>query len=139
MSIGSQPVSHFRFCPLCAAPLEPVPDGPDEGRPRGPTGHFVHYENPAVTVSPGDAVRREVAEETGLEVEPERILGGFASRYGDDGRWTVDIGFECRVTGGAWRLDPESTDAAWHPLDEMPDLAFAGERAGHAALRAARG
>ena len=29
----------------------------------------------------------------------------------------------------------ESTDAAWHPLDRMPRLAFAGERAGLAALR----
>jgi 8-oxo-dGTP diphosphatase len=168
-------VSHFRFCPLCAATLEPIPDGPDQGRPRCPTGHFVHYENPAVTVfgfvrddrdryltlrrarepyagrwdlpggfvepgeTPADAIRREIDEETGLAVQPERIIGGFASQYGDDGRWTVDIGFECRVTGGAWRLDPESSDAAWHPLGEMPELAFAGERAGHAALRAARG
>lgn len=82
-----------------------------------------------------DGVRREVREETGLDVEPERLLGAFASRYGDGGRWTVDVGFECTVTGGTWRLDPESTDAAWHPLDELPRLAFAGERAGLAALR----
>ncbi|MEZ5121198.1 MAG: NUDIX hydrolase [Solirubrobacterales bacterium] len=161
----------FRFCPLCAAPLEPVADGPDAGRPACPTGHFVHYDNPAVTtfgfvrddrgrylalrrarepfaghwdlpggfVEPGEtpaqALRREVREETGLDVEPGRLLGAFASRYGDGGRWTVDVGFECAVTGGTWRLDPESTDAAWHPLDELPRLAFAGERAGLAALR----
>lgn len=93
-------------------------------------GGFVE---PAET--PADAIRREIREETGLEAEPERILGAFASRYGDDGRWTVDIGFECRVTGGRWRLDPESSDAAWHPLGELPRLAFAGERAGLAVLR----
>ncbi|UGS37629.1 NUDIX hydrolase [Capillimicrobium parvum] len=162
----------FRFCPLCAAALRPVPAGPDSGRPSCPEGHFVHYENPAVTAfafvrdeggryltlrrarepyagswdlpggfvepgeTPADAIRREVREETGLDVGPERILGAFASQYGDDGRWTVDIGFECAVTGGRWRLDPESTDAAWHAVDELPRLAFAGERAGLLALRA---
>ena len=40
----------FRFCPLCATALQPIADGPDTGRPACPAGHFVHYENPAVTV-----------------------------------------------------------------------------------------
>jgi len=168
-------VPDYRFCPLCAAPLQRVADGPDEGRPACPEGHFVHYDNPPVTAfafvrdeqgrylalrrarepyagswdlpggfveageTPADAIRREIAEETGLTVDVERILGAFASRYGDDGRWTVDVGFECAVTGGHWTLDPESSDAAWCPLDELPPLAFAGERAGLAALRGARG
>lgn len=162
----------FRFCPLCASPLRPVPDGHDAGRPGCPRGHFVHYDNPAVTAyafvrdeqgrylvleraqepffaqwdlpggfvesgeTPGDAIVRELREETGLEVEVERILGAFASRYGDDGRWTVDVGFECRVTGGSFRLDAEKSDAAWLALDELPRLAFHGERAGLEALRA---
>jgi NAD+ diphosphatase len=43
-------VADFRFCPLCAAPLEPLPAGHrDAGRPACPTGHFVHFDNPAVT------------------------------------------------------------------------------------------
>lgn len=39
----------YRFCPLCAAKLEPLAGGEDAGRPACPTGHFVHYDNPAVT------------------------------------------------------------------------------------------
>ncbi|MFL5846566.1 MAG: NUDIX hydrolase [Solirubrobacteraceae bacterium] len=40
----------FRFCPLCGAALTPLPDGHrDAGRPACPQGHYVHYDNPAVT------------------------------------------------------------------------------------------
>jgi ADP-ribose pyrophosphatase YjhB (NUDIX family) len=156
----------FRFCPLCAAPLEPLAEGDDAGRPACPTGHFVHYENPAVTTfafvrdddgrylvlqrakepflgawdlpggfvepgeTPADAIRRELLEETGLEVEIERIVGAYTGQYGEDGKWTVDVGFACRLAGGELRLDAEKSDAAWLPVDELPELAFAGERAG---------
>lgn len=85
--------------------------------------------------TPADAVRRELAEETGLEVEVERLLGAYTGRYGDGGRWTVDIGFACRATGGDFRLDAEKSGAAWLALDDLPPLAFAGERAGLADLR----
>jgi ADP-ribose pyrophosphatase YjhB (NUDIX family) len=40
----------YRFCPLCAAPLAPLPaEHRDAGRPACPHGHFVHYANPALT------------------------------------------------------------------------------------------
>jgi NAD+ diphosphatase len=167
-------VPEFRFCPLCATPLQPVAEGHDAGRPACPTGHYVHYDNPPVTAfafvrdergrylvlrrahepfagrwdlpggfveageTPEQAVVRELAEETGLTVEVERILGAFASRYGDDGRWTVDVGFACRLRGGRMRLDAEKSAAQWLALDALPPLAFVGERAGLEALRAAR-
>jgi ADP-ribose pyrophosphatase YjhB (NUDIX family) len=163
-------VSEFRFCPLCATPLEPIAAGHDAGRPASPSGHYVHYDNPALTAfafvrdaggrylalqraqepflgewdlpggfvepgeTPADAIRRELAEETGLEVEVERILGAFTGRYGDAGKWTVDIGFECALRDGELRLDAEKSAAAWHAPDTLPRLAFAGERAGLAVL-----
>lgn len=40
----------FCFCPSCAAPLVPLPaEHRDAGRPACPQGHYVHYDNPAVT------------------------------------------------------------------------------------------
>jgi ADP-ribose pyrophosphatase YjhB (NUDIX family) len=51
-------------------------------------------------------VRREVREEAGLDVEPERVLGVFGGarmrhRYpnGDEAEYTSII-FACRVVGG---------------------------------------
>lgn len=163
-------LSEYRFCPLCATPLQPIAAGHDAGRPACPTGHFVFYDNPALTTfafvrdeqgrylvlqraqppfvgewdlpggfvepgeTPAEAIVRELAEETRLEVEVQGILGAFSSRYGDGGKWTVDIGFECALLGGKLRLDAEKSAAAWHAPDALPRLAFQGERSGLAVL-----
>jgi ADP-ribose pyrophosphatase YjhB (NUDIX family) len=42
-------VSAWRFCPLCAAELAMLTEGNDAGRDACPSGHFVHYVNPATT------------------------------------------------------------------------------------------
>ncbi len=87
--------------------------------------------------SPAEAVVREVAEETGLTVALTEIIGAFTSAYGDSGRHTIDIAYLCRVDGGDFELDRvEKSDAAWVALEEMPTLAFAGERQALEALRA---
>lgn len=160
----------FSFCPVCAAPLELLRDGPDAGRAACPAGHFVHYDNPAVTTlaflerdgcflvlrradepfagawdlpggfveageSPEECIRREVGEETGLEMAELEILGAFASRYGDAGRHTVDIAYRARARPGEVVLSAEKSGASWVALGEMPELAFAGERAALAVLR----
>ena len=39
----------WRHCPLCAAELVVLTEGNDAGRDACPTGHFVHYVNPATT------------------------------------------------------------------------------------------
>jgi ADP-ribose pyrophosphatase YjhB (NUDIX family) len=78
--------------------------------------------------SPAEAVRREVFEETGLGVETPIILGAYTSRYGDDGKWTVDVAFHCQAPSGELSLSAESSDAAWVSIEQMPTLAFAGER-----------
>ncbi|HEY8584111.1 MAG TPA: NUDIX hydrolase [Capillimicrobium sp.] len=164
-------MADFRFSPLCGTPLEPVAEGEDAGRPACPTGHFTHYDNPAVTAyafvrddqgrylvlrrakepclgewdlpggfveageTPAQAIARELREETGLEIEIERILGAFTGQYGAGGKWTIDVGFVARAAGGDFRLDAEKSAAAWLPLDQLPRLAFAGERDGLAELR----
>lgn len=163
-------VTRFVFCPACARKLAPLADGPDRGRLGCPEGHFVHYENPALTAmafvahqgrylvlkraqepfagawdlpggfveageTPQEAVEREIAEETGLAVADLRIIGAYTSRYGDGGKWTVDIAFEGRASCRDIRLSDEKWDAAWVDLSEMPQLAFAGERSALTALR----
>ena len=55
-------------------------------------------------------------------------IGAYISRYGDMGKWTVDVAFHCRAPDGVLSLSAESSDAAWVPIEQMPALAFAGER-----------
>lgn len=59
---------------------------------------------------------REVREETGLEVEPVRVIGVYsetpmmmALMPNGDIAHNVGIAFECRVTGGALRADGDET------------------------------
>jgi 8-oxo-dGTP pyrophosphatase MutT (NUDIX family) len=90
---------------------------------------------PAGGISPGEepakAVVREVWEETGLKVRPERlvaVLGGRECRYTypdgntDEG---VSLVFECRILGGKLHArDGESETLRFFPPAEMPELAM---------------
>ncbi|HEX8692634.1 MAG TPA: NUDIX domain-containing protein [Longimicrobium sp.] len=64
---------------------------------------------------PADAAAREAWEETGLVVEPVRVLAvyggpGFVVRYpsGDEAQYVMTV-FECAVRGGALRPDGRET------------------------------
>jgi ADP-ribose pyrophosphatase YjhB (NUDIX family) len=80
-------------------------------------------------------VRREIREETGLEVGELHVIGAYASAYGE-ARWTVDVGYRARARSGELTLSAEKSAASWHPLEDLPQLAFAGERSALATLRA---
>ena len=75
--------------------------------------------------SPRDAVVREVAEETGLDVVPEDItavLGPRRSTYpnGDIAEYTVVV-FRCRVVGGELSpVDGEAAELRWFSRSEIP-------------------
>ena len=73
-------------------------------------------------------VTREVWEETGLEVEPEYIVGvysdpGHVFAY-DDGevRQQFSICFACRIVGGEIRTSEESSEVAFFPPAEIDTL-----------------
>lgn len=108
---------------------------------RNPDGHVLMIRRsddgrwglPAGAVDPGespaDAVVREVREETGLEVRPERLLGVFGGAdfrhtypNGDKAEYTVLV-FECDVIGGRLRsADGEAEGFKYFAPDTMPQL-----------------
>lgn len=75
-----------------------------------------------------DCLRREVREETGLEVEPLRLTGLYSDpdymliTYPNGDRVQfVSATFECRVVGGRLRPDgEESLEVAYYPLTDLP-------------------
>ena len=78
---------------------------------------------------PLDGLRRELLEETGLEIEPGDYLGAWVDRYGDDpgSQFTLNLYWRARVVRGEERPDDDVTELRWFPRDELPppeELAF---------------
>ena len=79
---------------------------------------------------PLDTLRRELREETGLDVEPLEFLGIWIDRYSEDesGESTLNLYWTARVVGGG---EPQAADDVselrWFAPDELPpreQLAF---------------
>ena len=145
----------WRFCPRCAAPLDgtaaafscpacgslywanPVPgaqalveragrvllgrrrDDPGAGLWELPGGFVDEHEHP------DDALLRELAEETGLTVEPTEFLGIWMQPYAE--RMVLCLTWLARPTGGAERPGDDLVELRWFPPEELPEpdeLAF---------------
>lgn len=73
---------------------------------------------------PLDALRRELAEETGLEVEPTDWFGAFLVPYGDEpgARIVLNLVWRARVVGGRERAADDVAEIRWFARDELPPL-----------------
>ena len=88
------------------------------------------WELPGGAPRPGEhpeaALRREVREETGVEVEVEALVGdyhrsGFRAHHARV--------FRCRRLGGAARPSPETPRVEWFPVSDLPATLFPWFRA----------
>jgi 8-oxo-dGTP pyrophosphatase MutT (NUDIX family) len=76
---------------------------------------------------PAQAMRREVYEETGVDVEVEVLLnvgvvGPITFPNGDVCTF-LNLDFRCRYLGGEARVnDDESLEVGWFALDALPEL-----------------
>lgn len=66
--------------------------------------------------SPWDAVRREVTEETGLEIVVRRLSG----IYWRPAQAVLVLQFEARVTGGTLHTSAEADDVRFVRFDDLP-------------------
>jgi ADP-ribose pyrophosphatase YjhB (NUDIX family) len=73
---------------------------------------------------PEAAARREMREETGLEVAVVRLLG---LDY-DPGSRAVVLLYRARLLGGTLAAGDDADDAQWFTRDQVPDLAFESTR-----------
>lgn len=79
-----------------------------------------------------EVVVKEVEEETGIEVEPVRLIGILDTlRHGTSRTPLYSMLFFCRQTGGELNLHPlECSDAGWFTRDRLPTPLMGVERWG---------
>jgi ADP-ribose pyrophosphatase YjhB (NUDIX family) len=78
---------------------------------------------------PLDCIRRELQEETGLEVEPVEFLGVWMDRYSEDesGPSTLNLYWKARVVRGEPEPADDVSELHWFAPHELPppeELAF---------------
>lgn len=71
-----------------------------------------------------EAAAREVLEETGLQVAIECLIGLFSQ----PGRPVMVAAFSAREVGGVLAAGEEALEVEFFPLDDLPPLAFPGDR-----------
>ena len=96
---------------------------PFKGRWDIPGGFLEEGEHPL------DGLRRELREETGLEVEPLEFLAAWMDRYGGDStaEATLNLYWTARVVSGEPVPADDVSELAWFAADELPakdELAF---------------
>lgn len=77
--------------------------------------------------NPRDAARREVREETGLDVDNLELLEVFGS-FEDGGKADMVVAFRATIMGGHLTAGDDAESAAWFPRDALPELAFTPTR-----------
>jgi 8-oxo-dGTP diphosphatase len=87
-----------------------------------------HWEPPGGVLELDETIEeglvREIREETGLTVTPERLTGVYKNMK----RGIVALVFRCRSVNGETRLNDEATELAWltpHEIRERMDEAYA--------------
>ena len=75
------------------------------------------------------ALHRELAEETGLAIEADALVGTYVDRYGTapDAPAVLNLVWEARIAGGRMRAADDVSELRWFALDSLPgdeELAF---------------
>jgi ADP-ribose pyrophosphatase YjhB (NUDIX family) len=90
---------------------------PFKGRWDIPGGFLDEGEHPL------DGLRRELREETGLEVEPVELIGIWMDRYGGDStaEATLNLYWTARVLSGVAEAADDVSELRWFGADDLPE------------------
>jgi ADP-ribose pyrophosphatase YjhB (NUDIX family) len=90
---------------------------PQKGKWDTPGGFLEEGERPL------DGLRRELLEETGLEVEPGEFIGAVTDLYGDGpgAQSILSLNWTARVLGGTPAPADDISEIGWFAADELPE------------------
>ena len=71
-----------------------------------------------------DALKRELKEETNLDVEPTDILGVYSDPSRDPRGHRISISFIATIKSGDAKAADDAESIEWLPINEEKDLAF---------------
>jgi ADP-ribose pyrophosphatase YjhB (NUDIX family) len=79
--------------------------------------------------APLDGLRRELREETGLEIEPGEFVGALTDLYGDgpEAQFVLSLNWTARVLAGEPVAADDVSEIRWFAADELPgedEIAF---------------
>jgi ADP-ribose pyrophosphatase YjhB (NUDIX family) len=63
---------------------------------------------------------REMVEETGLNINPIKLLGIYMDRYGADGDHTLNFCYLAELVGGTPAPASDALELRWFDLDDLP-------------------
>lgn len=69
-----------------------------------------------------EAIKREVLEETGLDIKIIELLGTYPDRYGEGGDYTINIQFVVEIIGGEPAPKDDVASLKWVSIDKLPKL-----------------
>ena len=75
-----------------------------------------------------DCAKRELKEETGLEIGKMRQLGAFTEVNRDPRGRTVSIAYYAVIEKAEVKGSDDAAQARWFPIDSIPSLAFDHEK-----------
>ena len=70
------------------------------------------------------AAKREVLEETGLDVDVTGLVGVFSQ----EGQPVILVAYDSRISGGCTAAGPEVLEVGFFPPEDLPPLAFSRDR-----------
>ena len=75
-----------------------------------------------------EAIKREVLEETSLDVEIKKLVGVYSEPNRDPRGHSISIAYVCEIKGGRERHGDDASDVRWFPVENIPKLGFDHEK-----------
>ena len=69
-----------------------------------------------------EAIKREVKEETGVDIKIIKLLGTYPDKYGEGKDYTINLQFIVEIIKGQPIANDDVSELVWVPIDNLPQI-----------------